>query len=553
MNRQWRNRLVAFIITMLLAFGLNYLLLPAWTLRSTGLWVYFIIVGIIAIIVFAIAEFAVNNHKGKADYKCTLGTGVILAVWFIIFVVSSVASGTIFRAKTYSSLVTVSDGVFAKDVVKNDNPEDIPIIDQETAKKLGDRTMGVMSDQLSQFEVNDEYNLINYQGKSYRVSPLEYGGFWKYQNSKHSGIPGYVLVDNITGESELVELEQKIKFSPSAFFGDKLGRHLRKRYPSKIFEKAHFEIDEEGSPYYIIPTSTPAIGLFKGKVVNEVILLNAATGDTEIYDKSEVPNWVDHVYSVDYILERMEWWGKYQNGFWNSVFSKKSVKYTTDHYIKNDEDEEEVLRGYNTLANEDGIFLYTGITSAGKDESNIGFILANLRTAEIKFYLCAGAKETSAQSAAEGLVQQYKYKAGYPIVINVDGVETYFMTLKDGAQLTKKVALVNMKQYTICVEADTMTEAVSKYKAKLNSDSTVKTEEVEAKSKKGKVSEIYSAIIEGNTYYYYKLENDSNLYMSSIVNSNLQVALKVGDTISIEFKEGTETGLQLVTKIETVR
>ena len=79
-----------------------------------------------------------------------------------------------------------------------------------------------------------------------------------------------------------------------------------------------------------------------------------------------MPTWVDHVYEADLILEEVNDWGAYKNGFLNSIFTQKDVVATTT--------------GYNYLAMNDDIYLYTGITSVLTDESNIGFILTNMRT-----------------------------------------------------------------------------------------------------------------------------------------------------------------------------
>ena len=73
--------------------------------------------------------------------------------------------------------------------------------------------------------------------------------------------------------------------------------------------------------------------------------------------------------------------------------------------------------GYNYLALEDDVWVYTGITSVSGDRSNVGFILMNQRTMETRYYSCAGAEEYSAMESAEGQVQNLKYQATFPLVI----------------------------------------------------------------------------------------------------------------------------------------
>ena len=56
----------------------------------------------------------------------------------------------------------------------------------------------------------------------------------------------------------------------------------------------------------------------------------------------------------------------------------------------------------------------------------------------------SGATEMAAQSSAEGKVQQFGYRASFPMIINLDGQPTYFMTLKVNAGLIKQYAFVSV-------------------------------------------------------------------------------------------------------------
>lgn len=514
----WRNRIVALIISLGLAALFNYLAMPAWNIQSEGLWFYFINVLLFSTIIFLIAEAG----NGKEGFLFSKITGNLTILLFLAFFIVSIPSWEVFRASTYSNIVSVSsDGNFDKDIPRVNDSNDIPVVDMLTARKLGDRTMGTMEKYLSQYEVNAEYNLISYQGTYFRISPMEYGGLFKYNNSKKNGIPGYVLVNIYTQEAKMVELAETMKYSPSAHFGDLLKRHLRSIYPTYIFEKEQFEIDDNGVPYFIVPVEKSTAGLFGARVVEKVILVNAVTGETSEKAISEVPEWVDHVFSVNYLMERVDWHYNYINGFINSFTTKKDVRKTSYSFDNSQ---------YYFIAKEDGIYLYTGITSAGNDESNVGFILANVRTGKITYYSNPGSEESSAQASAQGVVQQYGYQAGPVMLVNIDGIETYFMTLKDNQMLVKKYALVNKENYTIAIVEDSVEQAVSSYRAKFASDK--KTETVETT---GSISELYTAIKNGNTNYYFKLQNDSKLYVSSIENNDQQVIMKIGDTVNIRY------------------
>ncbi|MNS80096.1 hypothetical protein D3C72_1137630 [compost metagenome] len=507
--------------------------MPSWNFQSIGLWFYFIVMSAIVTGVYAVCEF----FEGEEEYLFTKISASICAVIVVVMIIVSIFSWEIFRANDYKNIISVSEeGDFNKDIPKVKESKDIPIVDMLTAQKLGDRTMGEMEKYSSQYEVNDEYNLISYKGSFYRISPTEYDGFFKYLNSKERGIPGYVLVDIYTQEATFVKVDEGIKYSPSAHFDKLLKRHLRKNYPSYIFGKEQFEIDEQGVPFFIVPVYKTTIGLFGGYEVDRVILVNAISGETTEKALEDVPNWVDHVFSVSYLMEKLNWHYSYVNGFWNSsIFGpKKDVRKTSYSFDQNQ---------YYFIAREDGIYLYNGITSAGKDESNYGFLLANVRTGEVKYYSNPGAEESSAQASAEGVVQQYGYKAGPVMLVNIDGIETYFMTLKDNQLLVKKVALVNKKNYTIAVVEDTIEQAINSYRDKFSIEE--RAELIEAS---GVISELYSAIKNGNTNYYFKLKNDNKLYVSSIVNNEQQVTMKIGDSISLKFVQVDEK-LAIVEKI----
>ena len=187
----------------------------------------------------------------------------------------------------------------------------------------------------------------------------------------------------------------------------------------------------------------PTIGLFGGQKEDAFVITNASNGEYKEYATNELPDWVDHAFDLAYLMRVVEYNKTYVNGFWNTVFSKTGIFHTTYHYNGNG------FAGYNTAiaANGDVVF-YTGITSGSAAESNNGFILANPRTGKVFEYAYSGAEESSAQMAAQGLVQNLNYYATFPTILNVDGVPTYFMLLKDYAGLVQRYALCNIKDYT---------------------------------------------------------------------------------------------------------
>ena len=537
-------RIIGLVITVLVGMGINYLALPAWNLRNPSLWSFLIVISIIGAIIECVIESSSKNSKKKVKHKYigTQATLIVAGTLFVILLLGFVTSWPMFSASKYQAMTDIKEGNFEQDINQVDNVSNISIVDMETAEHLGDRTIGSIKNS-AWYEVDNEYNLIKYNGELYRISSLNYGGFFKYNKANKTGIPGYVLVNTSTQEAKFIELTAPIKYSPSAYWSYDLKRHLRNEYPRYIFGKSFFEIDEEGTPYYITAVVNPTIGMFGGQKEETFIITNATSGECKEYTSDQLPEWVDHAYSLDYLMRITENNLTYINGFWNSIFSQTNVLNTTYFY----RNMEIGFEGYNTAITSNGeIVFYTGLTPASNAESNVGFILANPKTGEVIRYTCSGAEESSAQASAESLVQDLRYVATFPTILNVNGEETYFMLLKDKAGLVQRYALCNVKNYTKVVQAETLKDAVNLYLEKLGVENN---QNKEVQNISGKITELYNAEIEGNTYYYFKIENSDNLYMSSIQNSNKQVLLKIGTKINIDYVTTSEMGVCLVQNI----
>ena len=511
-------------------------MLPAWHFRSAGMWGFLLLMFVICTIISAIVDYIVDE-----DFGNTAVSAILAGICLIVLAIGGLTSAQMFNAKNYHNIVSISESDFSADVPTISESTPVSIVDMATAQKLGDRTIGTISN-ATWYEVSGEYNLIKYQGKYYRISALEYGGLFKYNKAKFSGIPGYVLVDVTNQEAEYVPLENPIKYSPSGHYAYLLKRHLHRNYRSYIFGKSFFEIDEEGKPYYITTVLKPSIGMFGGQKVTSFIITDAVTGENTEYTTDTLPEWVDQAYNVTYLMEVVDYHYSYVNGWWNTLFGQTGINKTSYEYYEN------AYSGYNTTIDSEGnIVFYTGVTPASNSESNIGFLLLNPKNGNINYYACAGAEESSAQVAAEGLVQNMGYKATFPTVLNVDGAETYFMLLKDGAGLVQRYALCNIKDYTKVVQAQTLDEAISLYRQKLSGVTVSPSDKYTAE---GAITSLYQAEIEGFTYYYFTIEGSDNLYMSSITNSNKQVLLTVGTSVSIEYSNSSEDGVFVVTQIQ---
>ena len=516
--------IVNLLVTALVGFLYFYVTLPALNPQAKEFYFFIGLLCVVYIISSLITSgWQIDSNGGVKEYvgyvksQCKI-PAIIILLLIAVTVIGGISSWEVIRANSYKNLLKVETGDFAQDV-QEISYDKIPMLDEASAQRLGDRKMGELSDMVSQFEVSSDYTQINYKNRPVRVTPLEYGDVIKWFNNRANGLPAYLVIDMVTQNVEVVRLEEGMKYSPTEWFGRKLARHLRFHYPTYMFGTTTFEIDEEGHPYWICPRIVKRIGLFGGTDIKGAVIVDAVTGESQYYE--EVPTWVDRVYMASLIIEQYDYYGKYRNGFFNSIFGQKDVTQTTS--------------GYNYIAFNDDVYVYTGITSVAGDQSNIGFILSNQRTKETKYYSVAGAAEYSAMSSAEGVVQHLNYKATFPLLLNIASQPTYFMALKDNAELVKMYAMVNVQQYQIVATGSTVAECEKAYKKLLEQNSMTQPETPVETSVQGKIAEIRTAVRDGNTFYYFRLENDAAYYSISAQDSETAVILNVGDVVSIEY------------------
>lgn len=478
----------------------------------------------------------------------------IVVVLIVGMFVGNVASSPFFNARAYSGLLTTQTGDFSADIDEI-KMSSVPVVDRDTAVRLGSRTIGEMSDLVSQFGVDESstsYTQINYKNAPYRVAPLTYADPIKWITNTAQGLPGFVTVNMATQNTQLVRLEEGnyMHISTGEHFNNYLYRYVRFQYPTQMLGDAAFELDDDGNPYWIVPTVDMTIGLFGGKDYNGAILVNACTGETVRYALEEVPGWCDKVFSADLVYGQLEYYGKYQGGFWNSLIGQSGVLVPTGSSVPSlfsDDDsssDSSASAGYNYLAIDDDVYMYTGMTSANSDESLVGFTLVNLRTKEAKYYTCAGATESSAMSSAEGQVQQMSYSATTPLLLNIADRPTYFLSLKDSAGLVKMYAFIDVQQYQIVGTGSTVSDAQKSYITALASDDQVDVdtskvaESTESPTAKGKIDAIQAVVVDGNTRYYLKLKGDSHVYTANVSVSEQLPFYKSGDTVTVTYSDG---------------
>ncbi len=523
-----KNILINLIVTIVAGFIYFYVELPPINLHSAAFYSFFLFLSVVYCITAVITSGIYRQaENGKTFWKLLKGSCIVplivIGAVFVIYVVGGLLSSVVIRSGAYAKLITVETGDFTQDI-EEISFDQIPMLDRDSAEKLGDRKLGELADMVSQFEVADNYTQINYKGRPVRVTPLRYGDIFKWLNNRSAGLPAYLIIDMVTQEVDVVRLPEGMHYTTAEHFSRNLYRHLRFQYPTYIFNEPTFEIDEEGTPYWVCPRIVKRIGLFGGTDIQGAVLVNAITGESQYY--TDIPTWVDGVYSAEIIMDQYDYYGTYQGGFINSLFGQKNVTVTTE--------------GYNYIAANDDVYVYTGVTSAGSDESNIGFILTNQRTKQTTFYSIAGAEEFSAMNSAEGVVQHLNYSATFPLLLNISNQPTYFMALKDYAGLVKMYAMVNVQQYQIVATGASVEECQSNY-YKLLRQNKLDTGEApilpaDEDTVTGIVTALRSAVIDGTTMYYVTLDAGNTVYCISAGEVEKVILLNVGDRITITYE-----------------
>ena len=521
-------------VTLLFGLGYFYFELPALNFHAEEFYVFaFLLCAVYCVCAVLTSGFqgeGVKGYFGFVKKQCTVPF-LVLAALIAAIVIGGLTSWVVIRAGSYSKLLDVRTGDFAAEV-EEISYDQIPMLDEDSAARLGSRVLGELSDMVSQFEILPSYTQINYQGRPVRVTSLAYGDLIKWFTNRSDGLPAYLIIDMVTQEAEVVRLDEGMKYTTAEHFGRNLYRHLRFHFPTYMFADPVFEINEEGDPYWVCPRMVKTIGLFGGTDIQGAVLVDAVTGESTYYE--EVPSWVDHVYDAEMIMEQYDYYGMYKNGFLNSIFGQRDVTLTTD--------------GYNYIAIGDDVYMYTGVTSVTSDQSNIGFILSNQRTKETRFYSVSGATEQSARESAQSQVQQMSYIATFPLLLNIADQPTYFMALKGADGLVKMYAMVNVQQYNIVETGGTVAECEANYRRTLADNGLISDGEAEAapsdqEEVSGAIAEIRTAVLDGNSYYFLRLEGQDTFYAVNAAENPLAVILNAGDQVTIAYTAGEGGGI----------
>lgn len=532
------KKIKAILLLVIVAFLLFYFNLPVLNYGFIALPIILLIVTIIGVFIFT--RFKVVNEKKiqmieKPNKLFFIIIGLLL---FYMLVFPLFTSLPMFRSQSFKNLIgSVADGKSIANHIEPISIDEIRVVDEELAYLLGEKILGSQPALGSQVELG-HFCIQKVGDDLYWVAPLLHSGFFKWWNNQE-GTSGYVMV-SATNERDVKLVQNiggkdiKIKYQTEAFFGSQIQRHLYfNGFATVGLTDYTFEIDDLGNPFWVATVYDKKIG-FAGNDATGIVVVNAQTGAMTEFKIAEAPKWVDRVQPIDFVEEQLNDWGEYVHGYWNFSNANKL----------------QITEGLTLVYGKDNkSYWYTGLTSVGKDESAVGFVLVDTRTKETTFYKQSGATEFAAQGSAEGKVQEKGYKSSLPIPYNINSIPTYVMTLKDDGGLVKMYAMVAISDYTIVGVGNSMREALTSFKSaynmtgnKLNASSLTNKKQL-----KSIVTRITNDVKNGNSFYYFTTKDYPNIFVGSSQISNQLPVTIVGDSIRISFDIDNEEVIDVAT------
>ena len=521
------KKLAPIVLVVLITVFFFYVSLPVLSYGFSGITVLLIIIS--ALLFFSFSKFTISSD-GKSYKPLTVfwkipGLLIVIAILYA-FVLPFFTTHPIFRNQDYRALIgKVKDGDKLTKQIAPISMNEIRVVDENLAYLLGEKILGSQPALGSQAQLG-EFFIQKVNGKLYWIAPLVHSGFFKWLNNSE-GTTGYVMV-SATNERDVKLVQElngkpiRLKYQDEAYFQSDTRRYLYFNGFNTIgLADFTFEIDEKGTPFWVATKYKKEVG-FSGNNATGVVVLNAQTGDITEYDIKNTPTWVDRIQPISFIKDQLNDWGEYVKGYWN-FSNENKLQITEDLTLVYGEDNKS--------------YWYTGITSVGKDESAVGFVLVDTRTKETTFYKQSGATEYAAQSSAQGKVQEKGFSASLPIPYNINNIPTYVMTLKDKGGLVKMYAMVSIADYTIVGTGNTMREALTAYKTVFNSSGN----KINVDSKSAKkviesvVVRIQNDVKNGNSFYYFTVKDYPNIFVGSSQISNQLPITAVGDNVKISF------------------
>lgn len=511
----------------ILALVYAYANLPTLAYGFPDLPAMLFLLGVVLLAAELVLQRARRGAGGKTRW---LGPAILAGGGLVLVAALPIAvSLPMLHAADYRGLIgDVMESDYSADTSPID-PAHVRVIDRSVAYRLAEKRLGENTALGSQVQIGT-LSIQQVNGKLYWVAPLEHSGLFKWLANRE-GTPGYVMV-SATDERDVRLVQQwnggalHIKYNDGAFLGDHPARHLYTHgFARTGLTDYTFEIDDTGRPYLVVTTFGKRVG-FGGADATGVAVLDVQTGEVWRYGIEDAPAWVDRIQPEGFVIDQLNGWGRYVNGWWNP--SKLDQLMTT--------------RGTSLVYGDDGrSYFYTGMTSVGTDQSTVGFVLVDTRDKAARFYKQTGATETAAMASAEGSVQEKGYRATFPVLYNVSGLPTYFMTLKDGEGLVKSMAFVSVENYQVVGVGETVAAALRSYRRSIASrgNEIAPDASVAYARATGRVLRISPDTRAGETYYYLLIEGQERHAFVGSAGVSVELPLtREGDVVTIQYEDG---------------
>ncbi len=488
------------IIVFVVLGLINYNTLPVlqwWGFE--GVWVEAFFVSLAGICFYHI--YSDGDVSSKDNWRLLPTVITILA-----FFISAFQSWEMFHADAYYKRLKVemvADTTFQKDV------HPIPVskmisVDAELARKVAEDKLGedlglgsrvavgnmTIQNLTGSFTINNGKKLV-FEDDLIWVAPLEHRSFWKWLRNGYT--PGYIIVDATDATKRWLVTEVngqalRLQYLESGAFGDDIERHIKANgYASKGLNDHCFEIDGNGNPYWVLSSYDQTIG-FGGEESEGPITVDAQTGELKAYSIEEAPAWIDRIQPQSFIEDQIRCWGEYKDGWWNAAWAQIGVQIPTP--------------GTTLVYSKGRSFWYTGIQSAGADNGTNGFMLVDTRTKAAKFYRVIGINETEAMRIAndQPFAKAAQYSANFPVLYNVRGIPTYFMTFKGSSGNVVGYCFLAVNNRQAVGSGSSKQDAEAAYLRMLKKTSQDKITDGDV-SRESKTFTVRAIVQENNIYY----------------------------------------------------
>ncbi len=462
------------------------------------------------------------------DYPWAAALPAVIAV--VCYLGSIVFGSAFFNTDAYEHMIgTVDTRVWTQDIQPKD-PRHMRMSTKDNAIYLAQKAIGQDGAIGSQFQTeDDEFTLQMVNGQLWYVAPLEFNGYAAWNSAGVS--PGYVMVsaENPDLQPKLVRFPegQQMRYSPSAWFGDDLERHLRENgYLNKGLTGFSFEIDESGHAWWVVTVYQPTITWSAEKVLGAVIV-DPATGDSTFYPLGKVPSWVDRVVPQSFVKGYLTWWGEYRHGWLNSWWSERDVTEPGDSSLIYGEGGEPEW--------------VTDITSSNsKDNSLIGVVYTNSRTGKSRFYSVPGGGTNSAILDAVNNNPQINFRKLHgadPQLYNIYGTMASVVPLFNDSHSFQGVAIVPIDNVQKVATGTDQYEALRQYEAMLSAtgEKVALGKERDLKTVVGIIDRVDEDVTKSGSLYYFHLPGIPHLFVGSSDDSPKLTVTEKGDRVRVEF------------------